>query len=65
MTKIKIKNNIKLTKNNFIDIFELYEYIEKEYILPDLKFHAIKDLSKEEKKELEKAKKDNANLINI
>ncbi|MDP2091125.1 MAG: hypothetical protein Q8K30_06035 [Candidatus Gracilibacteria bacterium] len=65
MTTITIESDLKLSKTNFSDMYELYYYIEEKYILPDLQFKSINDLSFEEKLEFEKAKSDNSKLINI
>lgn len=65
MTTITIESDLKLSKTSFSDMYELYDYIEEKYILPDLQFKSIDNLTYEEKSELEKAKSDNSKLINI
>lgn len=65
MTTITIESDLKLSKTNFSDMYELYDYIEEKYILPDLQFKSIDNLTFEEKLELENAKIDNSKLINI
>ena len=65
MTTLTLNDNIKLSKTHFVNIYELYEYIEEKYILPDLQFKSIDDLTSQEKEELNKAKINNSKLINI
>lgn len=65
MTTIIINDDVKISKSNFVNIYELYQYIEDNFILPDLKFTDLSKLNSIELEELENAKKDNSKLINI
>ncbi len=66
MTTITLTDDIKLGKSNFVNIYELYEYIEEKYILPDLQFTSYDDMTETHKKEYDKSVKiDKSKLINI
>ena len=65
MTTLILKDDLKISKTEFLNIYELYEYIEDTYILPDFKFTPVDKLNSSEIFELENAKKDNSKLINI
>lgn len=65
MTTLTLNDNISLSKTNFQSIYELYDYIEEKFILPDLQFKSFNELNLSEKEELIRAKNDNSKLINI
>lgn len=65
MTTITLENNAKLSKTNFTNVYELYQYIWDNYIFPDLQFKSVDELSLEELNELKKARNDNSKLLNI
>ncbi len=65
MTTLTLNDNIRLSKTNFKSVYELYDYIEEKFILPDLQFKSFDELDLAEKEELLKARNDNSKLINI
>lgn len=65
MTTLTLNDNTKLSKTNFTSVYELYDYIEEKFILPDLQFKSFDDLDSAEKEDFIKAKSDNSKLINI
>lgn len=48
MTTINIKSSPKLSKSDFDDLIELYDYLES-YIWADLHFTSYEDLTREQK----------------
>jgi len=57
MATITTKNNLKISKTTFIDVYDLYNYILENYI--ELDFHELKDdeISEELRKKVEESKK--------
>lgn len=66
MATITIEDNLVLQKTKFVNIYELYEYIEEKYILPDLQFTSYENMSEKHKKEYDESLKiDKSKLLNI
>ncbi len=66
MATITLNDDVKLGKTHFVSIYELYEYIEEKYILPDLQFTSYDNMTEIHKKEYDKSLKiDKSQLINI
>jgi len=66
MTTLMIQDDIYIQKTSFVNIYELYEYIEEKYIWADLQFTHYEDLNEFHKKEYNKSLDiDKTKLVNI
>jgi hypothetical protein len=64
MTTITLQDNLKLSKTDFIDMIDLYNYIIDNQIVTEMWYIEENDLSIKSKKLLEKSK-NSSTLINI
>lgn len=64
MTTLTLDDNIKLSKTNFVDMLELYNFIVDNQIVTEIWYIEEKDLSDKSKKLLQKSRK-SSSLINI
>lgn len=64
MTTLTLKDDIKLSKTNFSNMLDLYNYIIDNQIVTEIWYINEKELSEKSKKLLEKSRK-SSNLINI
>lgn len=64
MTTITLEDDVKIRKKKFINMLDLYNYIVENQVITEVWYIEESDLSKKNKKLLEKSKK-SSNLINI
>ena len=64
MTTITLQDNLKLSKTDFVNMMDLYNYIIDNQIITEIWYLDENDLSDKSKKLLEKSKR-SSNLINI